>query len=77
VIVAKEADRNVDLLRGTNGHRIPARKVRSESLSHRIDAGEEFPDQCSVDVILVTPGASWIPARRAAGVDPMRALRHE
>ena len=33
--------------------------------------------QSSALLILVALGASWIPARRAAGVDPMRALRHE
>jgi ABC-type lipoprotein release transport system permease subunit len=28
-------------------------------------------------LIAVAMAASWIPARRAAGVNPMRALRHE
>jgi predicted permease len=31
----------------------------------------------SVLLILAALGASWIPARRAAGVEPMLALRHE
>jgi ABC-type antimicrobial peptide transport system permease subunit len=30
-----------------------------------------------VVVLLVAVGASWLPARRAAAVQPMEALRHE
>jgi ABC-type lipoprotein release transport system permease subunit len=33
---------------------------------------------CGVSILLaVALAASWIPARRAAGVQPMEALRHE
>jgi ABC-type lipoprotein release transport system permease subunit len=31
----------------------------------------------SLILLAVALGASWIPARRAAGVHPMEALRHE
>jgi ABC-type lipoprotein release transport system permease subunit len=30
-----------------------------------------------VALLLLALGASWIPARRAAGINPMNALRHE
>jgi hypothetical protein len=42
---------------------------------------EEFAESgCSpggLILLLVALGASWIPARRAASVEPMEALRHE
>lgn len=32
---------------------------------------------CTVVLLAIALAASWIPARRAAGIEPMEALRHE
>ena len=48
------------------------------SLLYGLKAWDPATFACSATMlILVALGASWIPARRAAGVDPIRALRHE
>jgi ABC-type antimicrobial peptide transport system permease subunit len=49
-----------------------------QSLLFGIRANDPFTLSAGVALLLfVATSASWIPARRAAGVQPMDALRHE